>query len=73
MVACEIWIAMNEEGDWIVTNDESEALSQLAENQGGYHARTVKVTVNMAPPQVPETTVTIPDESGKVEAIPAAE
>ena len=49
-VKCEIWIAMNEDGDWVVVQDESEALSQLAEQVGGYYARVAKVTVHMAPP-----------------------
>ena len=49
-VTCEIFIAMNEDGNWIVESEESEALSKLAEDQGGYHARVVKITVKMTPP-----------------------
>lgn len=70
---CEIFIAMNEEGDWIVTTEESEALSDLAENQGGYHGRVVKVIVRMAPPAMPETAVDIPDDAGTVSAQPEAD
>lgn len=68
--ACELWIAMNEDGDWIVTTEESDALSDLIENQGGYYARVVKVIVRMTPPVVPETTVDVPDDVGTVEVQP---
>lgn len=68
MVTCEIYIAMNEERDWIVCSDESEALSTLASDCGGYHARVVKVTVRMSPPVIAEAAVDIPDDAGtKVE------
>jgi hypothetical protein len=64
-VDCEIWIAMNEDGGWIVTTDESEALSQLAENEGGYQARLVKLTAKIAPPKITEATIDIADEAGE--------
>jgi hypothetical protein len=62
---CEIYIAMNEDGGWVVTNDESEALSKLGEDEGGSLARVVKVTVKMAPPVMFEATVDVPDEAGQ--------
>jgi hypothetical protein len=68
-INCEIYLAMNEDGGWIVTNDEGEALSALAENEGGWLARVVKVTVKMAPPVMAEATVDVPDEAGKTEPI----
>jgi hypothetical protein len=61
----EVFIAMNEDGDWIVEPDESDALSKLAEDVGGYHARVVKLTVKMAPPKMTEATVDVPDEAGQ--------
>lgn len=64
-IACELWLAMNEDGGWVVVTDESDALTQLGENEGGYLARVVKVTVNMAPPVMTEATVNIPDEQGQ--------
>lgn len=64
MHTCALYIAMNEERDWIVCSDESEALSTLASDCGGYHARVVKVTVRMSPPVMDETTVDVPDEAG---------
>ena len=62
--ACEIFLAMNEDGGWVVVTDESEALSKLAENEGGYHARVVKVTVKMAPPVMTEAEVEVANEAG---------
>jgi hypothetical protein len=64
-VQCEIFVAMNEDGDWVVVAEESEALEKLAGDVGGYQARVVKVTVKMAPPVLSETEVEVPDEAGK--------
>jgi hypothetical protein len=69
MIDCEVYLAMNEDGGWIVTNDESDALTQLSENEGGYQARVVKVTVKMTPPKMTEATVTIADDAGKIAAL----
>lgn len=66
---CEIFIAMNEDGDWIVTDEESTALEKLAEDQGGYHARVVKLTVKMSPPVMTEAEVEVSDEAGETKAI----
>mgnify|MGYP001609688571 CR=1 FL=1 len=65
-VDCEIWIAMNEDGGWVVTNDEGDALTKLGEDEGGYAGRVVKVTVKMTRPVIDEATVTIPDTAGTV-------
>jgi hypothetical protein len=62
---CEIFLAMNEDGDWIVTDEESAALEKLAEDQGGYHARVIKVVIKMSPPAMTEATVDVPDEAGE--------
>jgi hypothetical protein len=69
MIDCEIYLAMNEDGGWIVTNDEGDALTQLSENEGGYLARVVKVTVKMTPPKMTEATVTVGADAGKVAAL----
>jgi hypothetical protein len=65
MKTCEIFIAMNEDGDWIVETDESDALNKLSEDAGGYHARVVKLTVTMSPPKMTEAKVVVPDEAGQ--------
>jgi hypothetical protein len=71
-IACEIYLAMNEDGDWIVTADESEALEKLAEDCGGYHARTVKLTMKMAPPVMTKVAIEVPDEAGQTVEFEAA-
>jgi hypothetical protein len=63
-VTCELFVALNEDGDWVVTDDESTALEKLAEDQGGYHARVVKVVVRVAPPVMAEASIDVPDEAG---------
>jgi hypothetical protein len=66
MKTCEIYLAMNEDGDWIVETDESDALSKLADDVGGYHGRVVKIIVKMSPPVMTEAEVTVPDEAGEI-------
>lgn len=61
-VTAELWVAMNEDGDWVVVTNESEALRELAEQWGAYATRVVKVSVTMTPPVVTEVTVAVPDE-----------
>jgi hypothetical protein len=58
-----------EDGGWIVTSDDSEALSTLAENEGGWLARVVKITVKMTPPVMAEATVDVPNEAGETKEI----
>jgi hypothetical protein len=71
-VKCELFLAMNEDGGWIVTTDESEALSNLGDSEGGYHARVVKLTVKMTPPALTETAeVDVPDEVGQSQELEA--
>jgi hypothetical protein len=70
-VECKIFIAMNEDGGWIVCNDESEALTKLGEDEGGYSARVVKLTVKMTPPTIIETEVDVPDEAGETKEVEA--
>lgn len=69
-IEIEIFVAMNEGGGWIVTNDESDALTILSEDEGGYQARVLKLKVKMAPPKMDEVEVTVPDEAGTTTAIP---
>lgn len=70
MIDVELWIAMNEDGDWIVNSDESEAIPNLLTDFGGCSARVIKVTVQMAPPVIPEVSVAVPDEAGKTVEVP---
>jgi hypothetical protein len=71
-VECEIFVAMNEESDWVVVAEESEALEKLANEAGGYQARVVKVTVKMSPPAMSEASVEVPDEAGETQKVEAS-
>lgn len=62
-VTCELFIAINEEGDWSVATDESDALSTLQDEQGGYQCRVVKVSVKIEPPVMAETEIDVPAEA----------
>jgi hypothetical protein len=71
MQTCEIFICMNENGEFIVTTDGDEALNELMENFGATISRTVKLTVQMAAPVITEATVTVPDEVGETVSVEA--
>jgi hypothetical protein len=59
---------MNEDGGFVVVTDESEAIETLQTEEGGYHCRVVKITVQMEPPKMEAVSVTVPSDAGKVEA-----
>ena len=58
-VNVELFIAMNEDGDWVVNSEESEVLTQLGEECGGYQACIIKLTVKMTPPRMSEVDVAV--------------
>jgi hypothetical protein len=66
MIDCEIRIAMNEDGDWVVCTADDNALEQLANEVGGALARVVAITVRMSPPVMTEASVTVPDAADSV-------
>ena len=64
-IKCEIWLAMNHCGDWIVTKDD-DALDKLSEEEGlGDATRVVKLTVFMKKPHVAEGIVSVADDVGE--------
>lgn len=66
MHTCEIFIAINNDGGWIVTTEEAEALEKLGDDEGlGRRARVVKLSVKLAPPALTEVTIEVPDEAGQ--------
>jgi len=62
----ELWVAMNEDGGYSVSTDESEVLNDLIQAQGGNAARVVKVTLQMTAPRVDEVAGEVPDDAGTV-------
>lgn len=68
----ELWVAINEDGDFSVTTDESNALETLANEQGGYHARVIKIELNNVElPGQDVVTIDAPSAQGSV-AMPQA-
>ncbi len=68
-VQCEFYLAVNEDGGFIVCKDEEDALTKLGEDEGGYHARVVKITAKLTPPQATEAEIDISDEAGETKAV----
>lgn len=55
----ELWVAMNEDGYWVVTTEESDTLTELADQHGSNAARVVKLVVTMSAPEVTEVSVSV--------------
>jgi hypothetical protein len=70
-IEIEIVICMNEDGDFTVGTDESDTATELADNYGGVCMRAVKLKARMAPPQVTEAEVDIPDDAGAISNVEA--
>lgn len=69
----EVWIVMDEDGNYEVGTDRSNAIENFENNiDGAAGARIVQLAVKMAPPKKIVVDVTVPDEVGDmVEAEPA--
>lgn len=71
-VNIEVFVAVNEEGDYAVTTDESDALETLANEQGGWHARVIRITLrNVELPGQDDIEIDAPKQFQPV-ALPAA-
>jgi hypothetical protein len=68
----EIFVCLNEDGDYVVTTDADDALSECQESMGGQAFRTVKLMVTMAAPEIAAVAVRVPDEAGETVAAEAA-
>jgi hypothetical protein len=62
----EVYVAMNEDGDYVAGNDFGDTVDHLANSHGGLLARVVKLKVTMSPPKVEEDSLTIPDDAGRI-------
>jgi hypothetical protein len=61
----EVFVCINEDGDYVVDLDADEVLTACIENHGGMAFRTVKLMVTMAAPEIAAVAVRVPDEAGK--------
>jgi hypothetical protein len=53
----EVWIAMNEAGDYEVAKDEDSVVDLWNENVGGLSRRLVRLRVTIAAPAITEVDV----------------
>ena len=66
----EIWIALNEDGDYIAhTDGPTEARDQLIDDCGGACVKVVKITAKIAKPEVIDAEIDVPDEAGETQEI----
>ena len=65
-IQIEIWIVMNEDGEYTAATDQDVAREEFDENCGGSARRVVKLNVWMTPPSVIEAEVTVDDDAGSV-------
>jgi hypothetical protein len=63
----EFFLAINEDGDFEMDTDASDARDRLMENFGGVAIRTVKLTARVRLPVVEEVEIDIPDAAGTTE------
>ena len=68
-ITAEIYIAMNEGGDYEVGTTSEEASERLMDQARGEMCRIVKLTVRMAPPEIAEAEVEVPDEAGETQEV----
>src|SRR5262249_19878663 len=64
-IDCEIYLAINEDGDYEVATTDGDAAQLLSENSGGAMIRIVRITAKIAPPKATEVTLDVPDEAGE--------
>jgi hypothetical protein len=70
MTLVELYIAMDEDGNYEVASEASDASERLLEaGYGNNMVRVVKINVTMEPPTEIEASVTVPNDAGKVEAV----
>ena len=63
----EVWIAMDKDGSIAVSIESADSAVEAYEGDFGSQVlRVAKINVTMRPPEVPEASVTVPDDSGNI-------
>lgn len=65
----EVWIAMNEDGQFRADDDRETAVQNLLESEGATAMRVVCVQLMMAPPDATVVGADVPDEAGEVATV----
>jgi hypothetical protein len=70
-IEVEVFVAINEDGDWAADSEAEVARDQMFENFGGYACRIVKLKLLVTPPsfEEPIATIDVPDEAGVTAAV----
>lgn len=66
----EVWIVVDESGDYAIGKDEDEACERYTDDIGGgdnYSKRRIKVSIQVPKPKVLELTGTVPAEAEAAE------
>lgn len=66
---CEIYLAINEEGDYSVHVDADGVAEQMNEDCGGACRRVIKLIVNVTPPTLDEVEIDVIETAGAIEKI----
>jgi hypothetical protein len=61
----EVWVCVNEEGEYAVGKDAEDATNGVLENHGATALRTICLKAMIARPEVTTIEVTVPDEAGE--------
>jgi hypothetical protein len=60
---CEFYLAINEDGGFVVCKDEEDALSKLGEDEGGYYGAVYKFTATVPAAGPRNFKIEIPEET----------
>lgn len=67
MKTIEVWVCVDEDGDYTVGEDQSVALDRYTENINGDGGRRfIKLSLTVAPPARIQLSGTVPDTDGNV-------
>ena len=60
----EVWVIINEGGDFQVGADEEQAIEDFEDNHAGYRRRTFRLFLTLPLPQVTEVRGELPEAEG---------
>ena len=62
---CQFYLAINEDGAFVVCADEEDALSKLGEDHGGYHTQVYEITLKVAGARPLVISADVPEPKGE--------
>jgi hypothetical protein len=70
---CQFYLAINEDGEFVVTTEEDSALSNLADSEGGYYGQIYEINLKVAGAKAQVITAELPEPKGEAVEIAIAE